>query len=154
MNLNISIFVFALTGKFTRRTFTKFLLLFIRKGTYKFNSTISCSRSPRRVNGPFGPFKVQSRKRSPVQGAQLGPGDLRMGAATYAAIGSGDHVSWPTISANVMVRSATSLDCSARSVACLTIKKGLLISFRFPLFSFLMYGSLIVKALCREHHPP
>jgi hypothetical protein len=48
--------------------------------------------------------------------------------------------SWPTISVNVMRRSATSSECSTRSVACLTIKKGLLISFRFPLFSFLIYG--------------
>ena len=63
------------------------------------NSTPQLLGRDRRAgpNGAFGPFKVQgskvqSRKRSSMPGAQLGPGDLRMDAAAQAAVGTGDDV--------------------------------------------------------------
>jgi hypothetical protein len=64
---------------------------------HEFNSTTSCSRSPRR--------RAAWPRRSPDA---ISPRPQSAPAMTF---------SWPTISANVMMRSATSSGCSTRSVA-------------------------------------
>jgi len=56
----------------------------------KFNSTTSCPRSPCAV----------------AQGAELGPGDLRLDVAAEAAVGAVDDISRPRSSANAMMRYA------------------------------------------------
>ena len=51
-----------LSGRKSRMRFLLSFLVYPHRQVFELNSTTSCSRSPRRLNGTFGPFKGQCSK--------------------------------------------------------------------------------------------